>query len=171
MKHHSYILLALFFGCSQTSKNGGTENRQDSIVAISTDSASINKSVRLRQTDYYIDLPDSFELYEAHGKEGQMGFGLKLKNGKFTNSAFIEIEHGMTYEARPTTPLKPIDSISAILLDKTVKWKIYKSPNNFYDAVTSDTIGITGSVSSSNRLQIDRLVSILSTLRLNKPRS
>ena len=124
------------------------------------------QETRLGESNYFILLPDKFQISEARGKEGQLGYNIMPKDISSTMFGFIEIRHGKPIGDRSLYDGKPTEIISSTLLGKKVDWKIYKSERGYFDASTNEKGDLNASALSKNRNEIDSLVSIICTLRL-----
>lgn len=122
------------------------------------------REVRLGISNYYLLLPDKFEISEARGKEGQLGYNILLKDGSFTMYGLIEIRRGRPIGNNLDNETKADTCAQSFLDGKIVTWKLYRTETGFYTAFTSETGDLNARVSSSDRLGIDTLISIIATL-------
>src|SRR5436190_14796718 len=148
-----FFLLILFsFGCS------GQEYR---LIEVNK-GGGFNK-VRLGQTDYYLRIPNIFEVTENHGKEGQIAYGIDSKDTSSNSYGFIEIDLGQRTGDRSDDWGILKEKVRSNLLGRQTTWKIYQTETGYWDAIT--LIGkIYAQVSSKNKNEIDSLISIISTL-------
>ena len=122
------------------------------------------KEFRLGESDYYLSLPDNLRVSEARGKEGQLGYDIIPNDTSSTMFGSIEILPG-----RPIGDLTENGSATAFaksfLSNKKVTWKIYKTETGYFDTFSTKNGDLSARASSTNKREIDRLISIIATLR------
>ncbi|HEY6062447.1 MAG TPA: hypothetical protein VIV35_02490 [Chitinophagaceae bacterium] len=151
-----FFLFILFsFGCS------GQEYR---LIEVNKESG-LNK-VRLGHTDYYIRIPNTFEVTENHGKEGQIGYGIDSKGTSSNSYGFIEIDLGQRTSDRSDDWGIIKEKVQSNLLGRQTTWKIYQTETGYWGAIALQG-KIYARVSSKNKNEIDSLISIISTLSKN----
>lgn len=127
--------------------------------------ASINgnlKETRLGESNYYLFLPENFEISEARGKEGQLGYDIIPHDTSSSMSGFVEIEPGNPIRGEETDEgLKGF--LSSIFLNKKTIWKLCQTETKYFEANTQRG-DISVSVISKNRNEIDSLIAIIATL-------
>ena len=124
------------------------------------------KETRLGESKYYLLLPDKFDLSEARGKEGQLGYNIIPKDSTSTMYGFIEIEKGnqIVGERLPSDTIR-YEYIQSYLLAEKVKWTIHKTETHYYVASSSSYGNLSANASSKNRNDIDSIISIIATLK------
>ena len=143
------ILFLLIFICSACSNNPGKP---------------VNET-RLGESNYYIQLPGDFDISEARGKEGQLGYNITPKDSTSTMFGFIEIKAGNPIGNNPPDDGSTNEIVASYLLDKKVQWKVHKTETGYYEAFTNEPGDINARASSKNRYEIDLFISIVKTLR------
>jgi len=118
---------------------------------------------RLGNSKYFIQLPDAFEISEARGKEGQIGYNITPKDSTSTMLGFIEIKPG-----NPIGNISPDEGstneiVASYLLNKKVQWKVHKTEAGYFRASTNEKGDVNASAFSKNRYEIDLLISIIKT--------
>lgn len=122
------------------------------------------KEVRLGESNYYLLLPNNFEISEAQGKEGSLGYDIFPKDTSLTMFGFIDIRHGNPIGSNSEDNSAKVFAISN-LSDKKVKWKIYQTETGYFNAFTSESGDLNATASSKNRIEVDSLISIIATLK------
>lgn len=120
--------------------------------------------VKLGDSKFYLRIPDSFNVIEARGKEGQHGFHILPKDTSLKMSGFIEIQHGHPIIDSNESLGTLTGHIQSTFLNVPIKWVIYFSKSKFYYAETPVIEGISASAFSGKRDDIDSLISIVQTL-------
>jgi hypothetical protein len=120
---------------------------------------------RLGTSHYLLHHPGTMFLEEARGKEGQLGYGLWLKDSvsRFTGmSGFIEIERGNgVVSADNDEPA--IEYVSSLVLNKSVKWPVNQTETGRFTSFVK--VGnLHFSASAPRREGLDSVIAILSTL-------
>jgi hypothetical protein len=156
-------LLIYCLSCADTTNQNHSVDKNE--ITINTNSRVDTNEVRLGESNYFIQLPDTFIISEARGKEGQLGYNIIPKDTSSTMYGFIEIRHGNPIGKISLFDGPPKEVISSYLLGKKVEWKIYKTETGYFDASTNEKGDLNANASSKNRNQIDSLVYIISTLR------
>lgn len=125
------------------------------------------KEYRLGQSRYYVSLPDGFQITEAHGKEGQLGYSLKPNDPSSTMYGFIEIEAGMGVKGDKLEPTGPVEYARSYLMNKSVTWTIERTSKGYLYANTDESGDLNAKASSKDRDELDRMISLIATLRTN----
>jgi hypothetical protein len=123
------------------------------------------KEVQLGNSNYYLSLPDNFEISEARGKEGQLGYNIIPKDTSSTMFGFIEIRHGSPIGGNLNDNLNSKPLAESLLANKKVQWKIATTETGYYQAYTSENGDLNARVSSKLRTDIDTLISIVASLK------
>ncbi len=121
--------------------------------------------VRLGKSDFFLKLPDDFEMTEARGKEGQLGYHLKPKDTASTMSAFIEIKHGMPITVAEPSKRSPRSFARAGFGGKETVWLIEKTETGYFVAFTSEHGDLNATASSKDENEVKKLISIIATLK------
>lgn len=124
------------------------------------------KEEQLGESGYYLKFPSTMFLEEAHGKEGQLGYGLwqvDSTNRYGSSSGFIEIEHGEPIGWKPDCDIF-IQQVRSNFLDRTITWTVCKGElGNYYSAIAMHG-KLSLEASSRTRSGLDSMIAILSTL-------
>ena len=165
MKQHILIALAFIFTCctNSTRQIPGTNNNQNA-DSLKTPGTSAVPDTRLGESNYFIQLPSTYNLTEARGKEGQLGYNLIPKDTALSMTGTIEIRHGHPIGGSPNNGDTPQEIITSNLLNHEVLWKIYVTETGYFVASTDEKGEVNASVLSKNRNEIDSLIYIISTL-------
>jgi hypothetical protein len=123
------------------------------------------KEVQLGNSNYYLLLPDNFEISEARGKEGQLGYNIMPKDTSLTMFGFIEIRHGHPIGGNLYDNLNSKAFAESLLANIRVQWKIATTETGYYQAYTSENGDLNARVSSKPRTDIDTLISIVASLK------
>lgn len=122
-------------------------------------------TTRLGESQYVLNHPANMFLEEARGKEGQLGYGLWLKDSatRFSGiNGFIEIKHGKSIgSAENDGPA--IEVVRTIVLNKPALWPVSQTETGYYTSFMKIG-GLSISASSSKRSELDSVIAILSTL-------
>ena len=125
-------------------------------------------STRLGVSQYVLNHPANMFLEEARGKEGQLGYGLWLKDSatRFSGkSGFIEIKQGKGIgSAENDGPA--IEVVKTIVLNKLALWPVSKTETGYYTSFMKIG-GLRFSASASRLSALDSVIAILSTLTKN----
>jgi hypothetical protein len=121
------------------------------------------KKVRLGDSKYYLKLPGYFEITEARGKEGGLGYNIIPKDTSSKMFAFVEVEQGGGIGDTRSDSESPIEKIHSTFLNKPITWRIYQTPTGYFEAYTPE-IKVNAYVTSNKRNEIDSLISFISTL-------
>ena len=120
---------------------------------------------RLGETQYVLNHPANMFLEEARGKEGQLGYGLWLKDSASRFSGmhgFIEIEHGKGIgSAEKDGPA--IEVVRTIVLNKPALWSVIQTGTGYYTSFMKIG-GFSFTASALHRSSLDSVIAILSTL-------
>lgn len=120
---------------------------------------------RLGKSQYLLHHPSIMFLEEVRGKEGQLGYGLWLKDStsRFTGmSGFVEIEHGNgTSSAENDEPA--IEFVNTMMLNKSVVWPVVQTETGYFTSYVK-VEGLYFSASAPRRAALDSVIAILSTL-------
>lgn len=120
---------------------------------------------RLGKSQYLLHHPSIMFLEEVRGKEGQLGYGLWLKDSssRFTGmSGFVEIEHGKSIGSRENDG-STIEYVNTVLLNKTVVWPIRKTETGYFTSFV-EVNGLYFSAFAPRRTALDTVIALLSTL-------
>jgi hypothetical protein len=121
--------------------------------------------VRLGSSNYFLLLPNDFEVSEARGKEGQLGYNIVPKDTSSTMFGFVEIRRGRPIGGDLHDDINSKPFAETILGNKKVQWKITTTETGYYQAFTSENGDLNAHVSSKARADIDTLVSIIASLK------
>lgn len=153
-----WVLVFLLLSCTQT------VNRV--ITAAAFPGMTIS---RLGESQYQLHHPETMFLEEARGKEGQLGYGLWLKDAasRFSGmSGFVEIVHGNgTGSAEKDEPA--IEFVSTMMLNKSVVWPVVQTETGYFTSFVKVN-GLYFSASAPRRAALDSIIAILSTLESRK---
>lgn len=123
---------------------------------------------KLGESEYFIRLPKTMFLDEARGKEGQLGYGVYLRDTSRRykgSSGFIEIEHGRPIGGGLLDGEdKLVNTVKSPILGKNVKWKIYLNESGYFFSIAKRD-GMLLTASSRTHEGIDSMISIISTLK------
>lgn len=122
------------------------------------------KEVKLGESNYYLKLPNGFELYEAKGKEGQLGYGINSSDSITGMHGFVEIEPGNPIGGRYQDGEGSEKYKRSNFLNTMVTWKIYQTETKWFIAYTKKG-DISAEASAKNKDEIDSLIGIIATLR------
>lgn len=137
---------------------------QNSELPIIEANTSDGKDIRLGESDFYLKLPNRFEISEAWGKEGQLGYNIIPKDTTLSLHGFIEIKRGNPIGEGPHSGENSKKYKQSSFLNKKVTWKIYQTETKWLIAYTKKR-NISADVSAKNNLEIDSLIAIIATLR------
>lgn len=148
------VLVMLLLSCTQT------------VNRVITHAAYPGMTIsRLSESQYLLQLPGTMFLEEARGKEGQLGYGLWLKDSasRFTGmSGFVEIEHGNGILSAENDG-SPLEYVNTMLLNKSVVWPVYQTETGYFTSYVK--VGdLRFSASAPRRTGLDSVIAILSTL-------
>jgi hypothetical protein len=121
---------------------------------------------RIGSSSYYISRPKDMYIYEARGKEGQLGYGVdKIDSSqRYRNSYFVELEHGNPI-GNEIENSHTIQSVQSTILGKQVVWKVYKTETNYFIAhARLKKLRFTADALSTESL--DSMIAFASTLSL-----
>lgn len=135
------------------------------LPVIQPNTGSDLKEARLGESNYYLLLPDRFELSEARGKEGQLGYNIMPGNPSSTMFGFIEIRRGQPIGDPLSVSRTAKAFAKSAFLDKEIPWTINKTETGYFEAFTTENGDLNARVSSKNREEIDVLISIIATLK------
>jgi len=122
------------------------------------------KEVQLGTSNYYLLLPYNFEISEARGKEGQLGYNIIPKDTSSTMLGFVEIRRGRPIGGGDDdSDSKPF--AESLLGDKKVQWRIATTETGYYHAFTSENGDLNAHASAKLRTDIDTLVSIIASMK------
>jgi hypothetical protein len=152
------ILVFLFYSFYLVSCQ--SQNEQLPFIEAITNEKLIE--VKLGESDYYLKIPDGFEVTEARGKEGQLGYNIIPNDSISTMFGFVEIESGRPigggFSGKSSNKY-----VQSLFLNKKTTWKIYKEESGYFTAHTKKG-DISSDVSSKSKNEIDSLISIIATL-------
>lgn len=155
----SLLIILFLISCSHT-RNGFVEKPLKKIKI----GANFSE-VKLGNSNFYLKVPDGFEVVEAKGKEGQHGFHISPNKSSSKMFGFIEIQHGQPITYNKSENLgNPVEYVKSNFLDMEIKWTIYRSNSGYFDAETPSIRGVSASALSNKRSDIDILISIIQTL-------
>lgn len=154
------VILIIFLVLS-TSSCGSKEYR-----LIEPNQKSNLKEIRLGQTNYYLKLSDAFELSQAKGKEGQIGYDIFPKDSSSGMFGFIEVDLGQRLHDKIDDRGILKEKVQSKLLNRKAVWKIYQTKTEYYVAETS-VRNVYSEVSCKKINDIDLLISIMTTLSKN----
>jgi len=122
-------------------------------------------STRLGVSQYVLNHPANMFLEEARGKEGQLGYGLWLKDSvtRFSEiNGFIEIKHGKGIgSAENDGPA--IEVVKTLVLNKPALWPVIQTETGYFTSYVK-VAGLSFSASAPRRTALDSVIAILSTL-------
>jgi len=121
------------------------------------------KETRLGESNYYLLLPDNFEISEARGKEGQLGYNFIPYDTSSSMFGFVEIEPGSHSIGGGETDEGLKGFLSSTFLNKKTTWKLYQTETKYFEANTQRG-DISAYVSSKSRNEIDSLIAVIATL-------
>jgi hypothetical protein len=134
----------------------------------SDNSPGINTSdttIQLGNSEYYIIIPKDFEVTEARGKEGQLGYVvMPKKDTTFNLVGFIEIKKGHGINPAEVPVNDPKEFVSSDFLGKKISWTIGRTETGYFNAKTPED-DITANISSKDKEGIDKLITMFSTVR------
>ena len=123
---------------------------------------------RLGESKYLLHHPSTMFLEEVRGKEGQLGYGLWLKDSalRFTGmSGFVEIEHGKSIGSRENDG-SPIEYVNTKVLNNAILWPVAQTETGYFTGFVK-VEGLHISASAPRRTALDSMLAILSTLERN----
>lgn len=123
------------------------------------------KEVQLGNSNYYLSMPSNFQISEARGKEGQLGYNIIPKDTSSTMFGFIEIRHGSPIGGNLYGNLNSKPFAESLLANKKVLWKIVMTETGYYQAYTSENGDLNAHVSSKRQSDINTLISIVASLK------
>lgn len=120
---------------------------------------------RLGTSHYLLSHPGTMFLEEVRGKEGQLGYGLWLKDSvsRFSGmSGFIEIEHGKGIGS--TESVETVSEyVNTMVLNKSVLWPVNQTETGHFTSFVK-VGGLHFSATAPRRAALDSVIAILSTL-------
>jgi len=157
------FFLIIYSGCANIADQDRVSGKK--VNSIATGTHPNIRETRLGESNYFLQLPGTFKLFEAQGKEGQLGYGIIPEDNSSTMLGFIEIKHGDPIGEKPVDNSSPQEIISAYFLDKKVLWRIYKTETGYFVASTDEKGDLNANASSKRRNEIDSLIMSIATLR------
>lgn len=122
------------------------------------------KEVKLGESNYYLKTPASFEISEARGKEGQLGYNIIPKDTASTMFGFIEIKPGHPIGGGIIDEEGAKGYAISLLLNEKTTWKISQIAETGYFNRYTGKRNISATVSAKNKNEIDSLIAIIATL-------
>ena len=131
---------------------------------IAAQPGEFQKTLPLGNTQYSIELPDSFRIEEANGKEGQLGFSIIPLSENSSMQGFIQILKGNPHLA--DDKIKKEVFCTSFLNGKPVMWSIYKTETDYLYAESSEVGELSATAVSKNKTEVELLIRIISTLKM-----
>ena len=131
---------------------------------IAAQPGEFQKTLPLGNTEYSIELPDSFRIEEANGKEGQLGFSIIPLNENSNMHGFIEILKGNPHLANDETKKEVF--CKSVLNGESVTWTIYKTETDYLYAESSEVGELSATAVSKDKTEVELLIRIISTLKM-----
>ncbi len=132
------------------------------IPEIVSNESNLNARTPLENTGFSVQIPDSFRIEEANGKEGQLGFSIIPLNENSSIHGFIEILKGNPHLADDKTKKEVF--CTSVLNGKPVTWSIYKTETDFFYAESSEVGELSATAVSNDKTEVELLIRIISTL-------
>ncbi len=126
------------------------------------------KPAHLGNSRYYLFLPPDKFIEEAHGKEGQSGYGIWDVDSiaRYAKaSGFIEIKEGRGHSKGSFG--KPEEKIKAPMFDYDVIWKIDRLESGWFEAAARYK-KLSFRANSLTRRGLDSIITIISTLQTDE---
>jgi hypothetical protein len=163
MKFLILIFCILNFLACDVNSTSHKKGIDSTTTETNSDATGINE-IRLGVSRYWIQLPSGYELLEARGKEGQLGYNITPKDTASKVFGFVEILHGEPIgENVIDTSAKTF--LKSFLLNKEVQWTVDKSETEYFMAYTTEKGDVNAKVFSNKRNEIDSMIAIISTLK------
>lgn len=119
---------------------------------------------RLGSSDYMIDLPLSYKMTEARGKEGQLGYHFAPNDEGLQNSFFVELKQGKGIVAEDDEPVE--STIQALVLGEKVTFKINRNINQYYSGITREhSVFPKLTAGAYQKAHLEEMIQIMATLR------
>jgi len=139
--------------------------QQQNLPFIESNTKCKCKEVKLGESDYYLTIPTEFEVEEARGKEGQLGYHIRNANDTTHTSAFIEIKPGHPIGGK-NIPENSVAYAQSIILNDKKTWRLNELETGFFVSFSKKG-KISLEVTSKNKNEVDFLIAVVSTLRKN----
>ncbi len=160
-----FLLVLFYINCTSTNRQNQETKKRIDIHSTQTNFWTDVHKTRLGESNYFILLPDKFDISEAQGKEGQLGYYIVPRDTTSTMSVLIGIRRGDPIVDTSLYDNRPMEIISSFLLSKQVEWKIFKTETGYFYAFTDEKGDLNANAFAKNRMEIDSLISIVSSLR------
>jgi hypothetical protein len=121
------------------------------------------KEMRLGESNYYVSIPESYQLTEARGKEGQLGYNLMAREGEPGAYGFIEIRRGFPIGVGTNDTAKKF-AVSK-LDDRNVEWFIEQTEAGYFMAFTQESGDLNARASSKQLHEVETMIAIIATLK------
>lgn len=121
-----------------------------------------NGEARLGNLSLYLTIPQDFEIYQVHGKEGYSGYNIFSKDARFYVKGEMVIWSGHPIFYGGEESKTKIDSATAKILDKQILWTVYKTTKGLYATAKSE-YGFF--IWATERKDVDRLIEVFATLK------
>lgn len=147
------ILLLVFASC------GGEQPLQNIAAAVN----SSFKESRLGESNYYVSIPDNYQINEARGKEGQLGYSIIPNDGESGAHGFIEIRRGYPIGVEPSKTAKTF--ATSKLAGNDVVWFYDQTETGYFNAFTNERGDLNAKASSKELSEVEVIISIIANLR------
>lgn len=120
------------------------------------------KETRLGDSNFYLLIPDNYQIKEARGKEGQLGYSIILKDGEPGAYGFIEIRRGSPIGVELN---KTATQLATSKLDAgNVVWFVNQTETGYFSAFTNEIGDLNAKASSKELKEVETMISIIATL-------
>jgi len=123
---------------------------------IAAQPGEFQKTLSLGNTEYSIELPDSFRIEEAIGKEGQLGFSIIPLNENSSMHGFIEILKGNPHLAHDKTKKEVF--CTSVLNGKPVTWSIHKTETDYLYAESTEVGELSATAVSKDKTEVELMI-------------
>ncbi len=136
---------------------------EESLPKIASVTNSSFKEIRLGESNYYVSIPESYQVNEARGKEGQLGYSIMPKDGELGASGFIEIRRGSPIGVEPSKTARKF-AVSK-LAGKDVVWFVDQTESGYFNAFTDEEGDLNAKASSKEPGEIETMISVIADLK------